>query len=91
MACYLTSGEYTGPSYEGIESNFGGYKFARGRVTASNGHSILSRLTGYLSNFVEAVAAAKTRCTQRELDLNGIRLDQSDEVWIASSLREPRA
>jgi hypothetical protein len=92
MACYLTSDDrYRGPSYEGTESNSGGYEFARGRVTSSNGRSVLSRLTGYLSSLIEAVADAKMRRMRRELELNGVRLDQSDEVWIASSLREPRA
>jgi hypothetical protein len=92
MACYLTSDDkYRGTSREGTESNLGGHELARGRVTGSNGRSVLSRLTGYLSSLVEAVADAKIRHTRRELELNGVRLDQSDEVWIASSLREPRA
>jgi hypothetical protein len=60
-------------------------------MTGSHGRSALSRLTGYLSSLVEAVADAKMRRVRRELELRGIRLDQSDEVWIASSLREPRA
>jgi hypothetical protein len=92
MACYLTSDDkYRGTSCEGTESSLGGHEFARGRVTGSHGRSVLSRLTGYLSRLVEAVADAKMRHMRRELELNGVRLDQSDEVWIASSLREPRA
>jgi hypothetical protein len=88
----LTSNDkYRGASYEGNESNLRGYGSARGRMTGSHGRSALSRLTGYLSSLVEAVADAKMRRVRRELELRGIRLDQSDEVWIASSLREPRA
>ena len=92
MAYYLTSDDkYRGPSCEGTEWNPGGRGFAHGRLTGSNGCSVLSRFTGYLSSLVDAVAEAKMRRMRRELELNGVRLDQSDEVWIASSLREPRA
>ena len=80
-----------GPSYEGNESNPRSNGFARGRATGGHERSALSRLTGYLSSFVKAVADAKMRRVRRELELRGIRLEQSDEVWIASSLREPRA
>jgi hypothetical protein len=83
--------KYRGPFYEGDESNPRGHGFARGRPTGSHGRSALSRLARYLSSFVEAVADAKMRRVRRELNLRGIRLEQSDEVWIASSLREPRA
>jgi hypothetical protein len=83
--------KYRSASYEGNESNLPGYAFARGRMTGVHGRWALSRLTGYLSSFVEAVTDAKMRRVRRELELRGIRSDQSDEVWIASSLREPRA
>jgi hypothetical protein len=83
----LTSNDkYRGASYEG-----NGYGSARGRATGGRRRWALSRLTSYLSSLVEAVADAKMRRVRRELELRGIRLDQSDEVWIASSLREPRA
>jgi hypothetical protein len=92
MVHVLTSNDkYRGASCEGNESNLHGYGFARGRMTGSHGRAALSRLTGYLSSLVEAVADAKMRRVRRELELRGIRLDQADEVWIASSLREPRA
>jgi hypothetical protein len=92
MVYGLTSNDkYRGPFYEGNESNPRGSGFARGRATVSHGRSALSRLTGYLSSFVEAVADAKMRRVRRELELRGIRLERLDEVWIASSLREPRA
>ena len=92
MVYGLTSNDkYRGPFYYGNESNPRSYGFARGRATGSHKRSALSRLTGYLSSFVEAVADAKMRRVRRELELRGIRFEQSDEVWIASSLREPRA
>ena len=92
MVYGLTSNDkYRGPFYEGKESNPRGYGFARGRATGSHWRSALSRLTGYFSSFVEAVAGAKMRRVRRELELRGIHMEQSDEVWIASSLREPRA
>ena len=92
MVYGLTSNDkYRGPSYQGNESNPRGYGFARSRATGSHGRSALSRLTGYLSSFVEAVADAKMRRVRRELELRGIRFEQSDEVWIAGSLRESRA
>ena len=66
----LTSNDkYRGASYEGNESNLRGYGSARGRMTGSHGRSALSRLTGYLSSLVEAVADAKMRRVRRELEL----------------------
>jgi len=92
MVYGLTSNDkYRGPFYEGNESNPRSCGFARGRATDGHERSALSRLTGYLSNLVEAVADAKMRRVRRELELRDFRLEQSDEVWIASSLREPRA
>ena len=92
MVYGLTSNDkYRGPFYEGNESNPRSCGFARGRATGSHRRSALSRLTGYLSCLIEAVADAKMRRVRRELELRDFRLEQSDEVWIASSLREPRA
>jgi hypothetical protein len=45
-------------------------------------------LNGYLKNLIEAIADAKLRRMRRELELRGIRLDQLDEAWIASSRRD---
>jgi hypothetical protein len=50
----------------------------------ASGHSALHRVSGYL----KAVVHAKLCRIRRELKLGWIRFHQSDEVWIASSLRE---
>jgi hypothetical protein len=94
MAHYLTSGDkYRGPSHgDGDESRRSGYRFGRdakqGNVKCGAGRSALSRVNGYFKTLIYAIADAKVRRMQRELELRGIRLDQSDEVWIARSLRE---
>jgi hypothetical protein len=75
------------------ESHRIGYRFGRGDVKYGHvkyavGRSALHRVNGYLKTLIEAIANAKLRWIRRELELRGVRLDQSDEVWIASSLRE---
>ena len=94
MAHYLTGDDkYRGLPYgdEG-ESKPSGYRFGRdvkrGHAKFGAGRSALSRINGYFKTLIAAIADAKLRRMRRELELRGIRLDQSDEVWIASSLRE---
>jgi hypothetical protein len=53
-------------------------------LPVASGRSTLHHVGGYL----KAIAHAKLRRMWRELKLRGICSDQSDEVWIASSLRE---
>jgi hypothetical protein len=65
-----------------------GDRSGRGQVKGSHGRSALNRVKGYLKNLVEAIAHVKLRRMRRELELHGIHLDQSDEAWIASSLRD---
>jgi acetolactate synthase regulatory subunit len=48
----------------------------------------LNRIHGRLKALIEAVAPAKLRRLLRQLRRRGFRFHQSDEVWIASSLRE---
>lgn len=48
----------------------------------------LNRINGCLKALIEAVALAKLRRLRRQLRRRGFRFHQSDEVWIASSLRE---
>jgi hypothetical protein len=94
MAHYLTSDdEYRGPSHgDGGESHQGGNQFRRdvkrGQMKYAVGRSALDRVNGYFKTLIAAIANAKLRRMRRELELRGIRLDQADEVWIASSLRE---
>jgi hypothetical protein len=76
------------------ESRPGGYRFGRdvkfGHVKYGAGRSAWHRVNGYLKTLIEAIANAKLRRMRRELELRGIRLDQPDEAWIASSLRDTR-
>jgi hypothetical protein len=94
MAHYLTSDDkYRGLPYgDGGESHRSGYRFGRdvkySHVKYSVGRSALSRVNSYFKTLIAAIANAKLRRMRRELELRGIRLDQSGEVWIASSLRE---
>ncbi len=48
----------------------------------------LNRIHGCLKALFEAVAPARLRRLLRQLRRRGFRFHQSDEVWIASSLRE---
>jgi len=41
----------------------------------------LRRVNGYLKNMIEAIANAKLRRMERELELRGIRFDRSNENW----------
>jgi len=95
MARDLTSDEkYPGlPHGNEDKSHPSGYRFGRGHVKYGHvkhgpGGSALSRVNGYLKNLIEAIADAKLRRMRRELELRGIRLDQLDEAWIASSRRD---
>ena len=96
MAHYLTSDDkYRGlPRGDGDESHRSGYRFGRdvkySRAKYGAGRSALSRVSGYFKSLIEAIANAKLRRMRRELELRGIRLDQPDEAWIASSLRDTR-
>jgi hypothetical protein len=61
----------------------GGYRFGRTprkRVRLHAG-AALRRVNGYLKNMVEAIANAKLRRMERELELRGIRFDRSNENW----------
>ena len=90
MARDLTSDEkYPGlPDGNEGKSHRSGYRFGRGQLRYGHGISALNRVNGYLKNLIEAIANAKLRRMRRELELRGIRLDQLDEAWIASSRRD---
>jgi hypothetical protein len=98
MNHFLTSDDkYRDLIYDGDDRSYlagpgdgsGGYRFgrtpgkrARGKATAT-----LRRVNGYLKNMVEAIANAKLRRMQRELELRGIRFDRSNENWETSQSR----
>ena len=80
----LTGGDkYRDLLRDGSALPLAGYRFGRGHE-----RSTLHRVKCYLKNLVEAIADAKLCRMRRELELPGIRFDQSDEAWIASSLRD---
>jgi len=44
--------------------------------------SAFRRFNGYMKNMIEAIADAKLRRMQRELELHGIRFDRSSDSWV---------
>jgi len=68
----------TGPSHSS-----GGYRFGRtnGKPVRLHAGTALRRVNDYLKNMVEAIANAKLRRMERELELRGIRFDRSNESW----------
>jgi hypothetical protein len=54
----------------------GGYRFGRvrGRRLRVHARSALRRVNGYFKSMIEAIAHAKLRRLERELELRGIRL-----------------
>ena len=67
----------------------GGYRFGRTRTTraAVRAHGALGRLKGTFKRMIEAIADAKLRRMQRELELRGIRYDRSNDEWVAPKFR----
>jgi hypothetical protein len=65
----------------------GGYRFGRthGKRFRVHARSALRRVNGYLKGMIEAIANAKIRRMERELELRGIRFDRPDKVeWRAA-------
>ena len=62
----------------------GGYRFGRehGKRVRVHARSALRRVNGYLKNMIEAIANAKLRRMERELELRGIRLDRASSNWV---------
>ena len=66
-----------------------GYRFGRtqrkrARIRTRNA---LRHVTGYFRTMIEAIANSKLRRMERELELRGIRLDRSDDDWVAPKFR----
>jgi hypothetical protein len=61
-----------------------GYRFARmnGKRVRVRARIALRRVNGYLKNMIEAIANAKLRRMERELELRGIRLDRANNDWV---------
>ena len=59
----------------------GGYRFGRtpGKHVRIHAHTALGRVNGFLKNMIEAIANAKLRRMERELELRGVRYDRPDD------------
>jgi len=68
----------------------GGYRFGRtqGKHVRVPARTALGRVNGFLKNMIEAVANAKLRRMERELELRGVRYDRPGDSPAA---RTPEA
>jgi hypothetical protein len=59
------------------------YRFGRthGKRVRVHARTALRRANGYLKNMIEAIANAKLRRMERELELRGIRYDRPNDSW----------
>ena len=65
------------------------YRFGRmqGKRFRVHARRALRRMNGYWKSTIEAMVNSKLRRMERELELRGIRFDQSNESWV---VRKPR-
>lgn len=77
MAHLLASGEKCRDLIhdDDYRSPLAAYRFGRTRAKSVRGRTALGRINGYFRNIIEAIADAKLRRMQRELELRGIRYD----------------
>ena len=70
----------------------GNYRFGRtqGKRFRVHARSALGRVNGYLKGMIEAIANAKLRPMERELELRGIRFERSNESWVAGKSQPKR-
>ena len=59
------------------------HRFGRthGKRVRVHARTALRRVNGYLKNMIEAIANAKLRRMERELELRGIRFDRRNDNW----------
>ena len=62
-----------------------GYRFGRtqGKRVRVRERTTLRRVNGYFKDMIEAIANAKLRRMERELELRGIRFDRPNNNWVA--------
>ena len=62
-----------------------GYRFGRmqGKRVRVHARTALRRVNGYFKTMIEAIANAKLRRMERELELRGIRFDRANNNWVA--------
>jgi hypothetical protein len=98
MGHYLTSDDkYRDLIYAGDDRSHrvggnaspGDYRFGRpqGKHVRVHARSTLRRINGYLKTMIEAIANAKLRRMERELELRGIRLHRSNDSRAARKSR----
>ena len=60
----------------------GGYKFGRTEAKRVRARNALARVNGCFKSMIEAIADAKLRRMERELELRGIRFDRSGDSRV---------
>src|SRR6266403_6041589 len=65
------------------------HRFGRthGKRVRVHARTALRRVNGYLKNMIEAIANAKLRRMERELELRGIRYERANDNWEARESR----
>jgi hypothetical protein len=85
MAHFLTGDDkYPDLTYDDRDSP-GGYRFGRtqGKRVRVHARTALRRVNGYFKTMIEAIANAKLRRMERELELRGIGFDRPNNNWVA--------
>jgi hypothetical protein len=60
-----------------------GYRFGRTQGRRVRTRSALRRVNGYFKAVIEAIASAKLRRLECELELRDIRVDRPNNNWVA--------
>jgi hypothetical protein len=66
------------------------YRFGRTQGKRVRVRNALRRVNGYFRNMIEAIADAKLRRMERELELRGIGFDRPNNDWVVRKSRPTR-